>query len=379
MGASQRPGGSVVGLRQGQGPARRHEQGHEQAQGAAVGTGAGAGAGAGQALARSTAWEGALVAPDAAAGAAAGAARSGATGGARPARRGPGTEQATVELLIPLCQKAEYEAVKAALWQWRTRWRREITYSFKSNLRRRPGPTRPARAPSLPGPDPRELHELPDAVDAADAPEAPGSEVLPTVWVVKASARALAELPIGYVRRLIPDLVPRWGVIACVRDQYTDTGRGERQYGTKHFAVGTEVYAHPPLSPGPYERALFTGLHRQTKRFVTVMQPTLRFEDWRVGEISHPVVLHEFRSTGVWEHSGALDDARRLSHQMNERVFQLKITRPPLEPPIGPDMGPDMGPAIGLDPGPGLRAARSERLSGDGDLGGDPDEDPGDR
>lgn len=245
-------------------------------------------------------------------------------------------EQATVEIMIPLCRQTEYEVAKAALWQWRTRWRREITYSFKSNLRRRvdagpggaggPGPGRPPR---------REAEEASEAAGG-------GIEYSPTVWVIKASLRAIADLPKEYPRRMIPDLVPRWGVIACVRDQYTDNGRGERQYGTKHFAVGAEVYAHPPLArmrgggrgdaaPIPYDRALFTGLHRQTKRFVTVMQPTLRFEDWRVGEISHPVVLHEFRTNGVWNFDGALDEARRITNQMNERIFQLKVDRPPTD------------------------------------------------
>jgi hypothetical protein len=335
MGASQRPGGPGSGQggegpAPGPGPRRRHEQ--EQGTAAAARP------------ARSSAWEGALVAPDAS-----GAGRSrpaieidqaGPRGGAHTGRRGPGGEQATVEILIPLCQRAEYEAAKAALWQWRTRWRREITYSFKSNLRRRIAPERAPQVPALPDPlaQPRVAHGT----------EASG--ILPTVWVVKASARALADLPGGYLRRAIPDLVPRWGVIACVRDQYTDNGRGERQYGTKHFTVGTEVYAHPPFSPtsaGSYERALFTGLHRQTKRFVTVMQPTLRFEDWRVGEISHPVVLHEFRTNGVWEHSGALQDARRLSHQMNERIFRLKVTRPQVEVELEPESRPDLGPGLG--------------------------------
>lgn len=246
-------------------------------------------------------------------------------------------EQATVEILIPLCRQTEYEVAKAALWQWRTRWRREITYSFKSNLRRRvdaaPGG---AAGPAGPKPGRPSRHEADEAGEGAGG----GIEYAPTVWVIKASLRAIAELPREYSRRMIPDLVPRWGVIACVRDQYTDNGRGERQYGTKHFAVGAEVYAHPPLSrmrggrsdaPLAYDRALFTGLHRQTKRFVTVMQPTMRFEDWRVGEISHPVVLHEFRTNGVWNFEGALEEARRISNQMNERIFHLKIDRTPTD------------------------------------------------
>lgn len=246
-------------------------------------------------------------------------------------------EQATVEILIPLCRQTEYEVAKAALWQWRTRWRREITYSFKSNLRRRVDAGPGTGGQPTPGRPPRR--------EAEEASEGSGGgiEYAPTVWVIKASLRAIADLPREYPRRIIPDLVPRWGVIACVRDQYTDNGRGERQYGTKHFAVGAEVYAHPPLSrmrggrgdappaPGPYDRALFTGLHRQTKRFVTVMQPTLRFEDWRVGEISHPVVLHEFRTNGVWNFDGALEEARRIANQMNERIFHLKIDRTPTE------------------------------------------------
>lgn len=256
-------------------------------------------------------------------------------------------EQATVEILIPLCRQTEYEVAKAALWQWRTRWRREITYSFKSNLRRRvdsgPGP----QGHGGPGPGRPPRREAEEASDGAGG----GTEYAPTVWVIKASLRAIADLPKEYPRRIIPDLVPRWGVIACVRDQYTDNGRGERQYGTKHFAVGAEVYAHPPLSRmrgggrgdaasaagspgslgGPYDRALFTGLHRQTKRFVTVMQPTLRFEDWRVGEISHPVVLHEFRTNNVWNFDGALEEARRIANQMNERIFHLKVDRTPTD------------------------------------------------
>jgi hypothetical protein len=239
-------------------------------------------------------------------------------------------EQGTVEILIPLCRQTEYEVAKAALWQWRTRWRREITYSFKSNLRRRvdAGLGGPGR-----GPRRDTEHEEEGESQGLIA----GVEYAPTVWVIKASLRAIADLPKEYPRRTIPDLAPRWGVIACVRDQYTDNGRGERQYGTKHFAVGAEVYAHPPLgrprgrsdAPLVYDRALFTGLHRQTKRFVTVMQPTLRFEDWRVGEISHPVVLHEFRTNGVWAFEGALEEAKRLTNQMNERIFHLKVERPP--------------------------------------------------
>lgn len=243
----------------------------------------------------------------------------------RPSRtRPPAAPQLTVEILIPLCRQAEYEAAKAALWQWRTRWREEITYSFKSNLRRRAdGP----RASDGSGGSGGSGIGSGGGSEPA-APAGSGPVYLPTVWVIKASARSIAELPREYAHRRIADLAPRWGVIACVRDLYTDNGRGERLYGSKHFAVGTEVYPHPPFSGDGYERALFTGLHRQTKRFVTVMQPTQRFEDWRVGEISHPVVLHEFRSNGVWEHEGALEEARALAHRMNERIFHLKISRP---------------------------------------------------
>jgi hypothetical protein len=95
-----------------------------------------------------------------------------------------------------------------------------------------------------------------------------------------------------------------------------DRGEGT---GTKHFSQGTKVYCLPAAWGDGYERVIVVGLHRDSKKLVTLIMSVRDISNWRVTEIHQQEVLRrlsegykEFRPQ--WKSRAEVDEyVRQLS------------------------------------------------------------------
>lgn len=140
------------------------------------------------------------------------------------------------------------------------------------------------------------------------------------VVVLTTTIASLEALPENVGYHLIPPLRPIWSLAATPRP-IIHGALGRYRYGTKHFEAGIRVYVHKPHSGDGLLRTFLTGIHRDTKRYVTIMGATSHFEQWHASQVIDPIAIYELRYKGCgW--SGA-DEERalidRLVEEMNAR------------------------------------------------------------
>jgi hypothetical protein len=67
----------------------------------------------------------------------------------------------------------------------------------------------------------------------------------------------------------------------------TYVSRGDRIHGSRHFAPGETLFVSGPHSGDGLERTYLTGRHRDG-RWASMLGPTARLVDWRVGTLTDP-------------------------------------------------------------------------------------------
>ncbi len=170
----------------------------------------------------------------------------------------------TAEIFIPRIDPDRDAVSKQALSNWLQVWNEQLYLSFVTISNNPPGTTdqQPQR-----------------------------------ILVVVTSQDALANLPDAARHKIIPPLDPVQGIIATVKNTlYAMQDVTIR--GGEHFAAGSEVYPHRQISSDGYARTYVTGRHRETRNYITVVQLTRRFENWRSGLIHDPIVVYELRYKG---------------------------------------------------------------------------------
>lgn len=96
-----------------------------------------------------------------------------------------------------------------------------------------------------------------------------------------------------------------WCLVGNVIQEHKVGESEEVRRGAKHFSPGTKLHCMPPLWGDGFERTAVVGLARGSRRWITVVMPTVLITNWRAKTVYQPAVLrrlregHEGRS-GLW-------------------------------------------------------------------------------
>ena len=200
----------------------------------------------------------------------------------------------TAMVWIPYTEADRYKALAASAFEWRKKWESEFEFSFVEHVYR--------SEDRLAGQHSRRVK----------------------VIVIRSKLRYFKKLPEGIAFEIIDDLKPVWGLKAYIRDYSYQSG-SQIIHGSRHFKPGQEVYPHKRFSGDGYERAYVTGRHKDTGKFVSLMMPTIRMENWSAAELRDPIVIFKMRGVSGWSSSkNDKEDARHYARGMNERIVRLK-------------------------------------------------------
>jgi hypothetical protein len=86
-----------------------------------------------------------------------------------------------------------------------------------------------------------------------------------------------------------------WCLVGNVVDDHPHGEDGALKRGSKHFAPGTKVYCLPPVWGDGFERVVAIGLHRGSRKWVTVVMPSEQITNWRAKAFFKPAVLKRLR------------------------------------------------------------------------------------
>lgn len=87
-----------------------------------------------------------------------------------------------------------------------------------------------------------------------------------------------------------------WCLVGNIVDEHPHGEQKERKRGSKHFSPGTKVYCLPPQWGDGYEKAVVVGLHRGSRKWVTVVMSTSQIANWRAKIVYKPVVLERLQN-----------------------------------------------------------------------------------
>lgn len=200
----------------------------------------------------------------------------------------------TAQVWIPYTDPDRYKTLVAGAFEWRKQWENKFEYSFVEHLY--------LAADQVAGRHNRRVK----------------------VVVIKSKLKYFKKLPEGISFEIIEDLTPVWGLKAHIRD-YTYQSGAETIHGSKHFKPGQEVYPHKRFSGDGYERAYVTGRHKETGKFVSLMMPTVRMENWSATKLYDPIVIFKMRGVSGWGNGrNEKEEADRYARGMNERLWRLQ-------------------------------------------------------
>jgi hypothetical protein len=82
-----------------------------------------------------------------------------------------------------------------------------------------------------------------------------------------------------------------WCLIGNIIEEHAHGEQRDLKSGSKHFSPGTKVYCLPPQWGDGYEKAVVVGLHRGSRKWVTVVMPTDQITNWRAKVVYKRAVL----------------------------------------------------------------------------------------
>ncbi len=205
---------------------------------------------------------------------------------------------ATVVIWIPRTDQEQYTQVKNNLYEWQQQWQQQIQLSFTTTV-------------------PGDLYE--------SKSNCKRNGKLRVAVVITSDTAILNSLPIGVKSRTVPSLRPVWSLTATVKNE-TYLSKGIEIQGSKHFEPGAKVYPCGRWSGDGYERPYVVGLHRETQKFISVICPSNRLENWKVELVENPILIFQLRHTvGGWEGaSQEKEEAQFWAEAMNERTKSME-------------------------------------------------------
>lgn len=74
----------------------------------------------------------------------------------------------------------------------------------------------------------------------------------------------------------------------------------ENLQGTKHFSLGTKVYCYPTQWGDGYEKIKVIGLHRKSKKLITIVIASKIISNWRLKTVYNPYIIKEMLENSGW-------------------------------------------------------------------------------
>jgi hypothetical protein len=109
------------------------------------------------------------------------------------------------------------------------------------------------------------------------------------------------------------DLKSQWCLIGnIVAERPYGHGGLETKHGTKHFSPGAKVYCFPVQWGDGYEHIMVIGVHRGSKKLVTMVIDSDWVEKWRAKVVYQPAVLRQIKKT--------ISDAHHPNWESQEQV-----------------------------------------------------------
>ncbi len=204
----------------------------------------------------------------------------------------------TVVVWIPHTDQEQYTQIANSLYEWRQQWKQQIQLSFTTTV-------------------------AGDCYESKSNYKRKGK--LKVAIVITSDTAILNSLPVGVKSRTVPSLCPVWSLTATVKNK-TYLSNGIEIQGSKHFEPGAKVYPCRQWSGDGYERPYVVGLHRETQKFISVVCPSDRLENWKVELVENPILIFQLRHTvGGWsDHPNEKEEARLLANGMNERTKSME-------------------------------------------------------
>jgi hypothetical protein len=201
----------------------------------------------------------------------------------------------TFRIHIPFQNPENYSQRSEELYAWKEKWQARITNAFVSNIGKYAG---------------RKVKYL----------------------VLETNRQAVADLPEGIRYERIPALAPVWGVAADIPDN-TFTFTTDKNWllisGTNQFSAGQKVYPFPRDSTY-YKMINVCGKHKQSGRYITILQPIRRLLNWRAESITNPIVIFHMRYQNGWIESNDVGYklAKAFADEMDQFVRESGPPKP---------------------------------------------------
>ena len=74
----------------------------------------------------------------------------------------------------------------------------------------------------------------------------------------------------------------------------------ENLQGTKYFSPGTKVYCYPAQWGDGYEKIKVIGLHRTSKKLITIIIASKIITNWRLKTVYDPYIIKEMLENSGW-------------------------------------------------------------------------------
>jgi hypothetical protein len=112
-----------------------------------------------------------------------------------------------------------------------------------------------------------------------------------------------------------PESAEVWCLVGNVVDEHPHGENKDIRRGAKHFSAGTKVYCLTTQWGDGYDKAVVVGIHRGSRKWVTVVMPTSQITNWRAKAVYKPAVLKRLRD-GFRNRP----DGQRLYRQWNSKA-----------------------------------------------------------
>ena len=94
----------------------------------------------------------------------------------------------------------------------------------------------------------------------------------------------------------------------------------ENLQGTKYFSPGTKVYCYPAQWGDGYEKIKVIGLHRTSKKLITIIIASKIITNWRLKTVYDPYIIKEMLENSGWTNRESdKKDIIELAEALNKR------------------------------------------------------------
>ena len=119
----------------------------------------------------------------------------------------------------------------------------------------------------------------------------------------------------------------RWCLVGNIVQEHRYSENGEIRLGTKHFAPGAKVYCAPGQWGDGYEQIVVIGSPRHGKRFIEIVMPFKKIEEFRIQKVFNPLLLKMMQDSQYewWENNESdYENIMRMLQSMKSCGVKVK-------------------------------------------------------